>query len=84
MSSGEENDYASDAARSELDEGVEQPIQELSDAVLQAALESAIAVRPSLREALEPVHQVSANAVEGELRKVCHGIGSCTTVTNTF
>lgn len=83
MSSAEENDYASDAARSEIDEDVEQPIRQLSDAVLQTALDSAIAVRPSLREALEPVHQVPANAVEGELRKVRHAIGSCSTVTNT-
>lgn len=84
MSSAEESDHGSDVARSEFDEDVEQPTQGLSDAVLQTALDSAIAVRPSLREALEPVHRVPANAVEGELRKVCPGIGSCSTATNTI
>lgn len=67
-------------ARSEFDEdtrGSNENVQVPGDAVLEGMLESAITVMPRLREALEPVQQVSANALEGELRRVRRNMVFC-------
>lgn len=79
MSSAEDTDLESGDARSVLDDEV---VEQVSNAALETALQTAMATMPSLREALEPVRQPSADALQGELQKVCRRIISCSIPTN--